>query len=104
MERSPPSPTPPPPRAPPPPPPGGGGSHGDIRWNAAPGGGADAGFPKDGEESASKNQLETGSSPGSPHAVDRGGYRHGGGADGEGARPLPCLCLVSSASRLNSYR
>jgi hypothetical protein len=84
--------------------PRGGGSHGDIRWNAAPGGGADAGFPKDREESASENQLETGSSPGSPRAVDRGGYRHGGGADGEGARPLPYLCLVSSASRLNSYR
>ena len=83
---------------------GGGGSHGDIRWNAAPGGGADAGFPKDREESASENQLETGSSPGSPRAVGRGGYRHGGGADGEGASPLPCLCLVSSASRLNSYR
>jgi len=28
----------------------------------------------------------------------------GGGADGEGASPLPCLCLVSSASRLNTYR
>ncbi|CVK32745.1 protein of unknown function [Methanoculleus bourgensis] len=40
----------------------GGGSHGDIRWNAAPGGGADAGFPKDREESARENQLETGSS------------------------------------------
>jgi len=28
----------------------------------------------------------------------------GGGADGEGASPRPCLCLVSSASRPNSYR
>ena len=28
----------------------------------------------------------------------------GGGADGEGASPLPCLCLVSSASRIKFYR
>ncbi|GLI47829.1 hypothetical protein MBOURGENBZM_26210 [Methanoculleus bourgensis] len=62
-ERSPPSPHPARPAASSPAP-RGGGSHGDIRWNAAPGGGADAGFPKDREESASKNQLETGSSPG----------------------------------------
>jgi len=67
----------------------GGGSHGDIRWNAAPGGGADAGFPKDREESASKNQLETGSSPGSPRAVDRGGYRHGVGLTVRGRAPSP---------------
>jgi hypothetical protein len=69
--------------------PRGGGSHGDIRWNAAPGGGADAGFPKDREESASENQLETGSSPGSPRAVGRGGYRHGVGLTGRGRAPSP---------------
>jgi hypothetical protein len=29
-----------------------------------------------------------------PHTLDRGGHRHGGGADGEGAKsPLPCLWL-----------
>ena len=190
MERSPPSPTPPALRAPPPhlrcscsgptalmlrpygpshPTPRGEGSHGDIRWKAASGGGADAGFPKDQEESARENPFLTGSPPGSPRAVDRGGcapshlwcsnsvpegtsffgartppappgarvvYRHWGndcpqdrssrnpkgfavGLTGsatfrqerssttvrwEGARPLPCLCLVSSASRLNTYR
>ena len=49
----------------------GGGSHGDIRWNAAPGGGADAGFPKDREESASENQLDTGSSPGEAEDTPR---------------------------------
>jgi hypothetical protein len=190
MERSPPSPTPPALRAPPPhlrcscsgptalmlrpygpshPTPRGEGSHGDIRWKAASGGGADAGFPKDQEESARENPFLTGSPPGSPRAVDRGGcapshlwcsnsvpkgtsffgartppappgarvvYRHWGNdcpqdrssrnpkgfavgltgsamggtpgarppSGGEGARPLPCLCLVSSASRLNTYR
>ncbi len=67
----------------------GGDSHGDIRWAAAPGGGADAGFPKDREESARENQLETDSSPGSPRAVDRGGNRLWGVGAGEGARPLP---------------
>jgi len=75
MKRSPPSPTPPALRAPPPPPPGGEGSHGDIRWKAASGGGADAGFPKDQDESVRENPFLTSSPPGSPRAVDRGGLR-----------------------------
>ena len=32
-----------------------------------------------------------GSSPGYPHVLDRGDIATGGGADGEGACPLPCL-------------
>jgi len=53
--------------APPPPPPGGEGSAGDSRWEAVPG-----------------------SPPGSPRAVDRGGYRHGG--RGPGGSPPPRRC------------
>ena len=79
---SPATPTPPALRAPPPPLPRGGGSHGDSQWEAVSGSGADASFPKDREESAGENRLETGSSPGSPRAVDRGGYRHGGSGPG----------------------
>jgi hypothetical protein len=97
MERSPPS---PPPR----PLPGARAVMAISREKPCPGSGVEAGFPEDREESARENRLETGSSPGSPHALDRGGYRHGGGADGEGASPLPGLCLVFSASRLNFYR
>ncbi len=42
---------------------GAGAVRGDIRWEAVPGSSADVGFPEDREESASENQLETGSSP-----------------------------------------
>ena len=50
---------------------------------AVPGDGADAGFPGEGE-----SRLVTGSSPGSPRALDRGGYRHGGRGPGRGT-PSP---------------
>jgi len=56
-----PHPAPPALRAPPPPPGGGGGSARDTRWAAVPG-----------------------SSPGSPHGVDRGGYRPWGRGPGRG--------------------
>lgn len=104
MERSPPSPTPPALRAPHShlrcfnscrsgsrsPPLRGEGSHGDIRWKAASGGGADAGFPKDQEESARENPFLTGSPPGSPRAVDRGWISAlGVGLTGRGLAPSP---------------
>ena len=44
------------------------------RGKPCPGSGADAGFPGDGE-----SEPESGSSPESPRALDRGGYRHGVG-------------------------
>ena len=38
--------------------------------------------------------MKTPHSPASPHAVDRGGNRPGGGADGEGGRAPPPLSLA----------
>ena len=61
--------------APPPPPPGGGGSACDIRGTAV-----------------------SGSSPGSPHAVDRGDIATGGEADGEGELVPPPLSLTLQPS------
>ena len=51
-----------------------------------PGSGADAGFPGERESGP-----ESGSSPGSPRALDHGGYRHGGGAvrGDTGDKPSP---------------
>jgi hypothetical protein len=54
------------------------------RGKSCSGSGADAGFPGERESGP-----ESGSSPGSPHALDRGGYCHGGGTDGEGRAPSP---------------
>ena len=92
------SPSPHPARPPPPSPPGGEGSHGDTRWGAVPGSGADAGFPEGSDEvqALARKRLF-------PRALDRGGYRHGRWRLA-GASPLPCPCLVSSASGLNSSR
>ena len=54
------------------------------RGKPCPGSGADAGFPGDGE-----SEPESGSSPESPRALDRGGYRHGVGLTGRGLAPSP---------------
>jgi hypothetical protein len=85
-------------RPPTPPPPGGGGSHGDSRWNATPGGGADAGFPKDREESVSEKRVLPRDLPvrWTVVAIAIGVVL----SEGE----VPGRCLVSSASSLNSWR
>ena len=84
-------------RAPPPPPPGGEGSHGDTRGKPCPGSGVEAGFPKDREKSA-RNWFF----PGISSCTGPWWLSPWGGADGEGARPLPGLCLVSSLQRPDS--
>ena len=64
--------------APPPPPPRG-------RWQCV------AISGKQPYPGCSRRTAVPGSSPGSPHVLDRGDIATGGGADGEGACPLPCL-------------
>ncbi len=110
------NPTPPALRAPPPPSPGGEGSHGDTRREAVPGAALTPVSEKGGEGWPGSGSSR-GPIPGQWTVVaiaNEGGDRGGGNPlPGQNdtrkflsgtPRPLPDLCLVSSASRLNSYR